>query len=189
MGQLVGYLDLGCTQPQANPKRLVSFSHAGGGDPVDFLMSLGSVLPGCVSSAASCISAARWLFKTCAVGLEQAGPSCCDFFFQLRLHLGDAEATFMACSQRGPVLFFPNLPREALEGNSNRMICCSWGRGLCVKERIKPLWLAASAEWWVLGSGGGGPMKSSPPRWTHLHRKWDEMHSGYRLFLGKVQAP
>lgn len=65
MVQLVGYLDLGCTQPQANPKRLVSFSHAGGGDPVDFLMSLGSVLPGCVSSAASCISVARWLFKMC----------------------------------------------------------------------------------------------------------------------------
>lgn len=41
-------------------------------------MSLGSVLPGCVSSAASCMSVARWLFKTCAVVLEQTGlsPAC-----------------------------------------------------------------------------------------------------------------
>lgn len=60
VGQLVGYLDLGCTRPQANPKHnwgalspLVSCSRAGGGDPADFLMSLGSVLPGCESSAAS----------------------------------------------------------------------------------------------------------------------------------------
>lgn len=60
VGQLVGYLVLGCTRPRANPKHnraalspLVSFSRAGGGDPADFLMSLGSVLPGCMSSAAS----------------------------------------------------------------------------------------------------------------------------------------
>lgn len=92
----------------------------------------------------------------------------------------------MASSQRGQVLFFLDLLRGALEGNSNRTIYCSWGKGLHVKERMKPLWLAASAKWWVLGSGGG--MKSSLRR-THLHRNRDKMHSGYGLFLEEVQAP
>lgn len=94
----------------------------------------------------------------------------------------------MASSQRGQVLFFLDLLRGALEGNSNRTIYSSWGRGLHVKERTKPFWLAARAEWWVLRSGGGGPMKSSLRR-THLHRNRDDMHSGYGLFLGEVQAP
>lgn len=117
---------------------------------MDFLMSSGSVLPGCMSVA-------RWLFKTCAAALEQTGWSKPP----LAPRPGDAEAAFMASSQRGQVLFFLDLLRGALEGNSNRTIYCSWGRGLHVKERMKPLWLAARAEWWVRRSGGGGPMKSS----------------------------
>lgn len=82
----------------------------------------------------------------------------------------------MASSQRGQVLFFLDLLREALEGNSNRTIYCSWGKGLHVKERMKPLWLAASAKWWVLGSGGGGheefPETDSPAQKPGQNALW-----------------
>lgn len=71
VGQLVGYLDPRCSRPQANPKHnwgalspLVSFSRAGGGDPADFLMSFGTVLPGCMSSAISHV----WLAGSLTLG-------------------------------------------------------------------------------------------------------------------------
>lgn len=106
---------------------------------------------------------AHWLFKPCAMELEKAGLSCGDL--QQGLHPGDAEAAPWPCSRAMPrvlFLFSLNLLRGAREANSSRMTCSSWDRGFYVKERMKPLWLAKSADWPALGSGGRSPLKSSP---------------------------
>lgn len=77
-------------------------------------MSLGSVLPGCLSSAASHISVACWLFKPCAIELEKASLSCGDVL-QPGLHSGDAAfmVLFVQGAQGAGFLFLVFTKRSA----------------------------------------------------------------------------
>lgn len=131
VGQLVGYLDLGCTRPQANPKHnwgalspLVSFfltrprrGRRPCGLPDEFGLS-----PAWVRVICCLTHVARWLFKSCAMELQKAGLSCSDL--QQGLHPGDAEAASIALllgHAQGADFIFPGFTersagRETLTG-------------------------------------------------------------------------